>query len=225
MKYLKKAIEEVVLYQELLAPSAEEIRIGFEITDTGDSATLILGKIPEAIAGLQKPDCKISMNNETLEQIFHYKRDAFALAARARMDEVRPINYAFLNQEKASLAIEAIKRLGTYFFLPGKIKIRQIQLELAGEAHGAQPIPLAYWENLRSAWYFIPAGQTLNEAGEKDPWPQLFISISGKGKVVVDESVFDLQPKTAVYVPPNTVHQIQADEMVELIWLAWDAPM
>jgi mannose-6-phosphate isomerase-like protein (cupin superfamily) len=225
LKFLKKAVEEVVLYQELLKPSAEEIRIGFAITDTEESATLILRKTPHLSTGLQNPDCKITMNSETLEQIAHYEKDAFALVSRARMDEARPINFEFMDQEKAPLAIETIKRLGTYFLLPGKIKMRRIQLRFAGEAHGAQPIPLAYWEDFRSAWYFIQPGQILNEEGEKDPWPQLFIPISGKGKVIIDKSVFEIQPKTAIYIPPNTIHQIQAEELVELIWMAWNAPM
>jgi mannose-6-phosphate isomerase-like protein (cupin superfamily) len=225
MSYLEKALKEVELYQERLLVSEEEVRVGFEITDSGETATLILKDELEILEGLQNCDIKITLSKETLQQVAKYEKDGFALAGRARMSDVRPINFEFLNREKAPQSIEAIKRLGTYFLLPGRIKIREIRHELAGEAHGASPIPLAYWEGLRSAWYFIDEGQIINEAGEKDPYPQLFIALSGKGTVIVADEEFELQPKRVVYIPPNAIHQIRAKELVELIWIAWDAPM
>jgi mannose-6-phosphate isomerase-like protein (cupin superfamily) len=224
-RYLKQALKDVELYQERLLVSDEEVRVGFEITDTGETATLILKKIPKILTGLQNCDVKLTFSKETLRQVAKYEKDGFALAARAKMSDVRPINYEFLNREKVRQSIETIKRLGTFFLLPGRIKIREIRHELAGEAHGASPIPLAYWEGFRSAWYFIDAGQVINKAGERDPYPQLFIALSGKGKVIIADEEFDLQPKRAVYIPPNAIHQIRAEELVELIWLAWDAPM
>lgn len=224
INFLERALNEAELYQSRLIVSEKEVRVGFETSDTGESATLILKEKPEILEGLQDCDVKITFSTETLQQIATYEKDGFALAARAQMDDVRPVNYEFLNREKAPLSIEVIKRLGTYFFLPGRIKIRKIRKDLAGEAHGASPIPFAYWERLRSAWYFIEAGQTLNEAGEKDPWPQLFITLQGKGKAIVDDKEFELQPKRVVYIPPNVIHQVRAEELVELIWIAWDAP-
>ncbi len=225
VEIITKALEEAQLYQELLQVTDEEVRVGFELTDTDEAVTLILKEHPEVLTGLQKPDLKFMLTHETLLQISSYQKDAFALAARARMDDVRPINFEFLNREKMALSMETIKRLGTYFFVPGRIKIRQIRNDLAGKAHGAKPIPFAYWEGLRSAWYFLDAGQTLNEEGEKDPWPQLFIPMSGRGKALIADEEFDIEPKTVVYIPPNALHQIRAEEPVELIWIAWNAPM
>lgn len=146
------------------------MRVGFEITDTEETASLILKEKPEILTGLQKCDVKRMFSKGTLQQVAKYEKDGFTLAARTKTSDVRPINYEFLNREKVPESIETSKRLGTYFFLPGKIKIREIRHELAGEAHGASPIPLAYWKGLRSAWYFIDAGQVINEAGERDPY-------------------------------------------------------
>jgi mannose-6-phosphate isomerase-like protein (cupin superfamily) len=222
--YIDRALREMELYQDLLLVSDEEFHIGFQITDTEESATLILKKKPTVLSGLHDCDFKVTFNNETLQQICKYEKDAFALAGRAKIDDVRPINFEILKGDRVSDAIETIKRLGTYLFIPGRIKIRNIQYTLAGKAHGASPIPLAYWKGFRSAWYFIDDGQILNEAGEKDPWPQLFIALSGKGKVIVADEEFDLPLKKAVYIPPNVTHQIRAEKLVELIWLAWDTP-
>ncbi len=58
-----------------------------------------------------------------------------------------------------------------------------------------------------------------------DPYPQLFIVISGKGKAIIADEEFDLQSRRAFYIPPNAAHQLRAEELVELIWLAWDAPI
>ncbi|MHA1484419.1 MAG: cupin domain-containing protein, partial [Candidatus Thorarchaeota archaeon] len=63
----------------------------------------------------------------------------------------------------------------------------------------------------------------LNEEGEKDPWPQAFVVLGGKGKILIEHEEFELQAQTVYYIPRNCTHQVHADEVVELLWLAWDA--
>ncbi|MBN2231172.1 MAG: cupin domain-containing protein, partial [Candidatus Thorarchaeota archaeon] len=77
----------------------------------------------------------------------------------------------------------------------------------------------------RTSWYHIPRGSVLNEAGEKDPWPQAFILLKGKGRMILDDSIVALEPSAIYYIPRNVLHQVHADEDIELIWIAWDAPM
>lgn len=74
---------------------------------------------------------------------------------------------------------------------------------------------------MRSSWFLVRTGETLNEKREKNPWPQLFIILEGKGKAIVEDEQFEIKPRTAIYIPKNCVHQIIAKEDVELIWLAW----
>ncbi|MFO8110505.1 MAG: cupin domain-containing protein [Thermoplasmata archaeon] len=52
---------------------------------------------------------------------------------------------------------------------------------------------------------------------------QSFIVIGGKGVAEIDGKDIEVSSGDAVYVPPNTVHKLHpsADEMIELIWLAW----
>ena len=93
--------------------------------------------------------------------------DAFALAGRSHIKEKRPIDFELLDQKRFPEIMETIKGLATFFLNPGKIKTKQLQLNLAGEAHGARPIPIVYWKGLRYAWYHIPADSILNEDGER----------------------------------------------------------
>ena len=102
--------------------------------------------------------------------------------------------------------------------------MRELRPELAGEAHGVHPIPIAYWDGLRAAWYVVKKGEAMNEEGERDPYPQAVVVLKGKGIFVLDEAEMDLRPSTVIYVPPNSLHQMKVEEDVEAIWIAWKTP-
>ena len=220
---LNRFKEEASLYMNLIEVGGEESNVGIKLTDTDETATLVITEDIEVIEGLKNPIVIITMSSSVLEKIASHEADAFALAGRSRMDEVRPINFEFVQPERSAEAMELIKGLGTFFLVPGRIKSKRLQLEFAGEAHGAKPIPLVYWKGLRTAWYHVDAGTILNKEGEKDPWPQLFTVLSGKGKALVDDEELELTPNMVVYIPRNCLHQVIAEEDVELIWIAWDA--
>jgi mannose-6-phosphate isomerase-like protein (cupin superfamily) len=218
---VKKLLEDVSLYEDLLLVHKGIMKAGVELVDTDETATLTLADKASVVAGLVDPDFKISMESQTFWRIMQGKADAFALAGRARSDEARPIEFQVYNKERGKEAWETIRALLTYFFTPRKIKVKRLHLELAGEAHGAHPIPLVYWNGLRYSWYLVKNGEILNKEREKTPYPQMFIIIKGKGKVIIGNEEFEIKPKTAVYIPRNSVHQIIAKEDVELIWLGW----
>ncbi|MCS7384915.1 MAG: cupin domain-containing protein, partial [archaeon GB-1867-097] len=136
-------------------------------------------------------------------------------------DEVRPIEFEIYNKERLKEIWETVRALLTYFFIPGRIKVRNLRPELAGYAHGAHPIPILYWNGLRFAWYIVKAGEILNKEKTKDPWPQMFIILKGKGKVIIQDEQFEIKPNTVIYIPRNSIHQITAKEDVELFWMAW----
>jgi mannose-6-phosphate isomerase-like protein (cupin superfamily) len=220
---VKRLLEDASLYTDLLITGTREMRAGIEIVDKNETATLILGDKASVVDGFVNPDFKISMNSRVFWDIIQGRADAFALAGRARNDEMRPIEFKVLNKERSKEAWETIKALLTYFFTPGRVKVKSLNLELAGQAHGAHPIPLIYWNGLRYSWFLVKAGEILNKEREKDPWPQLFIILEGKGKAVVGSEEFEINARTTIYIPRNCVHQIIATEDVELLWLAWQA--
>ncbi len=220
---LKQLMDDSELYEDLLYIFPGSINVGFELTDTNEAATITFGENMSIVEGLSDPAVRITMTNETLVKIIERNADAFALAGRSHMSESRPINFDSIDQNRAPEVMEVIKSLATFFMNPGRIKTKQLSLDLAGYAHGARPIPIVYWKGLRFAWYHIPAGKILNEEGEKDPWPQAFVVLKGSGMIHIENEILNLQLQTVYYIPRNCIHQLHANDAVELLWIAWDA--
>ena len=221
---LRCLIDDAELYTDLMRPEGGEIRIAVLLTDSGEEATLIIGEQMEVVEGSESPDLRLTMDRSVFDSVLEGEADFGALIGRSRVSDVRPINFQLLSPERAIATTEIVKTMMTHFFNPGKVKIKRLQAELAGEAHGAHPIPLVYWEGLRFAWITVKKGEVMNEEGERDPYPQVIVILRGKGVFQLEDDEFDLEPNTAIYVPVNSVHKIRAEEDVEVVWLAWQAP-
>lgn len=220
---IEKLLNDATLYIDLIKTAMHETRVAIELVDSRETATLVLDDKLEVLEGSVKPDFKISMTKQVLKDILEGRADAFALAARGRADEKRPIEFEVYKKEREKELWEAIKILLTYFFVAGKVKIRHLTPGRAGYAHGAHPIPLVYWNGIRYSWLLVRRGEVLNKDKEKDPYPQTFMILKGKGKAIIGEEEFDIKTNTAIYIPKNVVHQIVAKDDVELLWLAWQA--
>jgi hypothetical protein len=149
LQMMKELSKDASLYADLIRINKREIRISVELTDTGETATLILGDKIEVVDGSENPNGKLSMTRQVLNNIAEGRADAFALAGRGGSDEARPIEFEVYSEERSKEVWETIRALLTYFFTPEKIKIKRLHLKLAGEAHEAHPIPLVYWDGLR----------------------------------------------------------------------------
>jgi mannose-6-phosphate isomerase-like protein (cupin superfamily) len=222
---LQQLLQDSQLYLDVFHVSNKAISAGVELTDTGEKATLVVTESLQLEEGLTDPAFVITMTSNLLHKALLGEVDLFALGSRSHIDDKKPVDFTFLDKSRIKESIELIYRLGVFFFVPGLVKFRRINLELAGIAHGANPIPLIYWNDLRTAWYHIPEGLVLNEAGEKDPYPQAFIVLRGNELLVLGNQKLAIQPGTTYYIPRDSTHQIHADEAVELIWIAWNAPM
>ena len=221
---LRRLVDDMALYKDQLEHSGEELRISVRLTDTGDEATIVVGEEIHVEDSVENLDLRINMEQATFKGLLSREADFGALVGRSRMSDVRPINPEFLKPERVSAAFEVLKVMMNVFFTPGRHKVKELRGELAGDAHGAHPIPLVYWDGLRFAWYQIRRGEVLNEAGERDPYPQVVVPLRGRGTIVLDGEEMELRPSTAVYIPANSLHQIRADEDIEALWLAWKAP-
>lgn len=221
---LCKLTEDAVHYMDLMTLEDEEIRIELSLIDSEEKATLVVGRGIKTLEGSVDPDVRLTMEKKIYEDIIAGDADFGALIGRSRMSEARPIDGEFLKPDKASAAMEVIKTMMTVFFTPGRIKVKRLRKELAGEAHGAHPIPLVYHDDLRYAWYAIKKGEVLNEAGEADPYPQVVVILKGEGVMLIGDEKLDLEPQMVAYIPKDVLHQIEASEDVEILWLAWQAP-
>ncbi len=221
---LRRFAVEAELYAGLMRPERGEVRVAVRLTDTGEAATLVLGEKIEVAEGSEGADLALTMEARVFDAVSRGEADFGALIGRSRMSDVRPINYQVLNSSRLADIVEVMKAGMTFFFTPGRVKVRELRQELAGEAHGAHPIPIVYWDGLRAAWYVVRKGEVMNEEGERDPYPQAVVILKGNGAFVLDEDELELRPSTVVYVPPNSLHQIRAVEDVEAIWIAWKTP-
>ncbi len=140
MGYLEQALKDVELYQEQLLVSDEEMRVGLEISDTEETATLILKEKPEILAGLQNCDVKFTFSNKTLQQVAKYEKDGFALATRATMSDPLTTNFSivrkFYNQLRPLSASEPIS------FCPEKSRFERFATSWQGKRRGLHPFPL-----------------------------------------------------------------------------------
>jgi mannose-6-phosphate isomerase-like protein (cupin superfamily) len=216
--------EDAGLYLDLMGLEDDEIRIGVSFVDSDEAATLVVGRGIEVLESMEDPDLRLTMERRVFDSIMAGDADFGALIGRSKISDVRPINVEMLKVDKASSAMEVLKTMMTIFFTPGKVKVKRLRKELAGEAHGAHPIPLVYYDDLRCAWYAIKKGEILNKAGEMDPYPQAIVVLNGEGVIVVGDERLELEPRTVVYIPRNVLHQLEASEDVEVLWLAWQAP-
>jgi mannose-6-phosphate isomerase-like protein (cupin superfamily) len=220
---LRQLLRDAHLYKDLIGPATQETRVCARLSDTLESATIVVATEMKILEGSANPDATLIMKRTVLEEIVDGKADAFALIGRGRSDEKRPIEFEIHTTERMKDIWEVGKALLTYFFVPGKIKIKSLSPQLAGHAHGAHPIPLVYWNGIRYSWILVKAGEILNKEGEKDPWPQTFTILEGKGKATIGDLTFQVEPGKAIHVPTNSVHQILAEEDLKLLWLAWNA--
>lgn len=220
---LRSLVEDAKLYFDLLKLEEGEVRIAVELTDSRETATIILGDTIRLVEGAEEPDLLPSMQIHVFDEILRGDADFGALIGRSKMSDVRPINFKILNPNRTTTISEALKMI-VLLFTPGRVKVKELHEELAGEAHGAHPIPLVYWDGVRFAWYVVKEGEVLNEAGERNPYPQAFVILRGRGSFILDDIELELRPNTVIYVPCNSVHQIKAEADVEAIWLAWQTP-
>jgi len=220
---LSHLVEDADLYLDLLKLEEGQVHIAVELTDSRETATIVLGETIRLVEGAEEPDLLLSMQMHVFDEVLRGEADFGALIGRSKMSDVRPINFKILNPNRTAAISEALKMM-VFLFTPGRVKVKELREELAGEAHGARPIPLVYWDGVRFAWYVVKEGEVLNEAGERDPYPQAFVILRGRGSFILDDVEIELRPKTVIYVPCNSVHQIRAEENVEAIWLAWQTP-
>jgi mannose-6-phosphate isomerase-like protein (cupin superfamily) len=223
VELLKQLVQDAALYMDLINPTTEEARVCVNLYDTHESATLVMTRNMKILEGIVEPELTINMKSTVLQAIVEGQADAFALAGRGRATQRRPIEFEMHTRDRVKEVWELGKALLTYFFTPGMIKTKRLSRERAGQAHGAHPIPLVYWNGMRYSWVFIKAGEILNREDEKDPWPQIFVILEGRGEARVGDRTFHVEPETIIYIPTYTSHEVAAEEDLKLLWLAWNA--
>ena len=221
---LNQLISDASDYIEQIS-TGEQISVEVNLKDENETVTLQINEGITVQNGSHSPDARILMNKTVFDKILTGEADFGALIGRSKYSDKRPIDFEIINTNKTNQIMTRLYNLMTVFFTPGKPKIKKLTRSLAGDAHGAHPIPLVYGDGIRSGWYTIDPGETLNESGEKDPYPQLFVVIKGRGEAQIGDTRITLEPDSAIYIPLNTSHSITALKTMQLLWLAWNTPI
>jgi len=167
---LGRLLSDAELYRDQLTRE-EPVRVGLRLTDTEEEATLGFGESVTLEPGLKAPAVTLTMESCVFRGIMDGSRDFGAMIGRSKMSDIRPINYQLNEPGRLGDAMETVKALMTVFFTPGRVKVRPLRRELAGDAHGAHPIPLVYWRGVRSAWYNVNPGGDPQRGGGEGPIP------------------------------------------------------
>jgi len=139
---LRRLVEDMELYRDLMKSVDGEIRVAVVLTDTGEEASIILGETMDVVEDSDDADLRLTMESRVFDEVLRVKADFGALIGRSRMTDVRPINFQFLNPGRVSALTDSLKAMIT-FFTPGKVKVK----ELVGDLPEKPTAPT------RSPWY------------------------------------------------------------------------
>lgn len=170
------------------------------------------------------PGMILTLSGDTLARIHRKELTAFTAAGKASGADVAPLEIEF------GPAAERFEdpRATMFGFLQHFFAGRRPEQILLGEdrsrvVHGAHAIPLYYADGFRSAWYLVREGQQLNEPGDRNPYPQAFVIISGRGQAKIGDVEVDVSAGESYYIPPDCDHVLRAapGESLTIIWFAW----
>jgi mannose-6-phosphate isomerase-like protein (cupin superfamily) len=110
-----------------------------------------------------------------------------------------------------------------HFFNPSNPERNILKEEHSRVVHGGHAIPLYYYPGFRSAWYMLRRGESLNNPGDTNPFPQAFILVEGRGLATIGDKTVDVAAGQSYYIPPDSDHVVknESDDPLTLIWLAW----
>jgi mannose-6-phosphate isomerase-like protein (cupin superfamily) len=198
------------------------LEFGIRITGTEESRWTISihpGRSPEVSLSKGLPDTPTFVGKtdlETLSKIYRGEINALTAAGRARMSDKTPFDFEFINgfQPDPDFLGEVMLPVGFHFFTRGKPEVIPFGEEYSRFVHGGNAVIFYYQKGLRTGWYQIKKGMTINETLEDavNPFPTLFVFIKGKGKGRLGDKTISLEQGMSVFVPAGMVHQFWTDE-------------
>lgn len=206
----------------------EKLKIQFQIKP--ENETWFLDTDPEEPSVLVnslpsgEPQIIFTLNEDTLEQIYSGEITGFTAIGRENLSDKTPLDFELgPNTQMNPELLNQFYRFIQHFFNPThpeKIIMGKAHCRLV---HGAWALPMFYHTGFRSGWYQIEKGQTLNEPGDTNPFPQAFIIINGSGYAKLGENVVEVSAGEAYFIPPGSDHVVWTEKEIplSLIYLAW----
>jgi len=201
--------------------------VQLDIRPEGQSWHLMVhpeGKINLAAGPNDQAAFILATDMRTLLDIYDGKMTAYTAAAQATGLDTVPLQ---VQTTEVAVALgnprQALLGFIQDFFNRSWPERIQLGEEHSRLVHGARAIPLYYGPGFRSGWYKVTKGQSLNEPGDTNPFPQAFIIISGDGMAKIGDSTIPIRAGESVYIPPGSDHVVwtESDKGITLIWIAW----
>ncbi len=227
MSSIREMLGYLASFYEQKRTGEDEILVQFEILPTQESWILSVepGEELQLREGTHsEAEIIFTMSFETLGAIIDGEMTGLTAIGRENLSDKTPLDFKLGSNTEISPELMAqFLRFVQRFFnptVPEKITLGQSHARLV---HGAWAIPLFYHAGFRSAWYQIEKGQRLNEPGDTNPFPQAFVFLSGRGLVKIGESIEEVEPGQAYFIPPGTEHLVwnEGEEPITMIFLAW----
>ncbi len=166
----------------------------------------------------------ITANFETYSRIFNGELNGMTAIGRASVHQSAPLDMWLENgMTLRKINWEKLYYTVTNFFNTHPHNKVLLGREHSRNVHGGNVVALYYSVGFRSAYYNMQPGETLNESGEKDPFNQSFVIISGKGFAKIGNDTLTIAANEAYYIKPNIEHKVWTDsnEGISLVWNAW----
>jgi len=201
--------------------------VDFDLQPDGGTWHVIFGgeEVPEVEQGPHVgARFTFVLSPDTLVQL--YQGDLSPLTAAGREHISKPAPLDFRLGEAVELTPDVYREMILFmqrFFnrsSPEKIIFGE---EHTRKVHGGHAAAMFYDQGFRSAWYLLKEGERLNEPGDRNPFPQAFVFLSGKGRARIGKDMVNVQAGEAYYIPPQSEHIVwnEREEPLTLFFLAW----
>jgi len=221
-------LQDFVEHYRAFAPESLSFVVEIKLREPSETWRVVVspGARVELLQGTEgdQPAFVFSMAGETLRRIHAGEIAALTAGGKALASDVAPLEVEFGEGAKAlSAPQQAMLEFLQRFFNRESPERILLGTEHSRIVHGAHAIPLYYAPGFRSAWYRIVKGQRLNEEGDRNPFPQAFIIISGAGSARIGDRTVAIHAGESFYVPPASDHVVWTDNQdgLVLLWLAW----
>ncbi|MCA1757069.1 MAG: AraC family ligand binding domain-containing protein [Bacteroidales bacterium] len=161
---------------------------------------------------------------DTYNRIYRGEMSGMTAVGRANITEPAPLDIILAN----GMTLGKVNWEWAYYTLGNFFNIHPANRTLLGiehsrKVHGGNAVALFYSVGYRSAWYHIGRGEMLNESGERDPFNQSFVILSGSGTAKIGNDTIQLRENEAYYIRPMQEHKVWSDteKGITLLWNAW----
>jgi mannose-6-phosphate isomerase-like protein (cupin superfamily) len=186
---------------------------------SGGEVELSSGRAPH-------PGFTCELNAATLGQLYRGELSGMTAAGKGTGEEVSPLEIlpgSAVPENAPRSTLGPVFHFLTHFWNNDDPERIVLGRDHARPLSGASLVGLYYHPGFRSAWYAVRGKESLNGEGDSSPYPQAYVVIRGRARILIDRRTVEVPAGQSIYVPPGAKHAVRSQDgsEVELLWLAW----